>query len=76
MQLLETVADELSLMLDEGVTVTLTEGESGAFVLNLHIDLTACEDCLVPDETIAGIAEDALRRGGATVTAVQVVRAV
>jgi len=73
---LTNVSDELNLMLDDGVTVSLDDLGDGAFVLNLHIDTSACADCVVPDETLAGIAEDTLRRVGATVSTVSVHRPV
>lgn len=75
MGLLEAVAEELTVMLDVGVTVSLDDSGDGAFVLSLYIDQAACADCLVPDEVLAGIAKDALQRGGAPATSVAVIRA-
>jgi len=63
---------ELSAMLDEGVTVRLDDGADGAYTLRLQVDEAACAECLVPDETLAAIAADALQRRGADVASVSV----
>lgn len=68
------ICDELSVMLDDGMSVSLEDSGDGAFVLNLHIEPSACADCIVPDETLSGIAADALRRSGASVETVVVRR--
>lgn len=72
MEATETAAQELNLMLDEGVHASIEEQADDAFVLRIRLDDASCEDCLVPDDTLTAIARDALERGGATVSSLTV----
>lgn len=65
---------ELSAMLDDGVTVEIVDLDSGAYELRLVMDESACADCLVPDPTLISIATDALQRRGETVSSMSVLR--
>ncbi|WNV74175.1 hypothetical protein [Geodermatophilus sp. DSM 44513] len=65
---------ELSTMLDEGVTVRLVDTGDGVYQLHLAVDEAVCADCLVPDPTLVAIATDALARRGVPVAAMSVLR--
>lgn len=72
MESVEQVVTELNAMLDQGVSVELSREDPGAFVLRVVLDGPECEDCLVPDETLAMIATDSLERRGVPVSTVKV----
>ena len=62
--------EELNTMLDEGVTVELSDAETaGEYRLRVVLDDAGCADCLVPDDTLRMIAIDTLQRRGVQVTA-------
>lgn len=63
---------ELNAILDEGISVRLSEVGDGAYELRVEVADVACAECLVPDQTLSGIATDALRRRGAKVSSVSV----
>jgi hypothetical protein len=65
---------ELSTMLDEGVTVALVDLGAGTYELRLAVDEAVCAECLVPDPTLVSIATDALERRGAPVSSMSVLR--
>ncbi|TQN38043.1 hypothetical protein FHU33_4723 [Blastococcus colisei] len=65
---------ELTAMLDDGVSVELADVEAGVYELRLSFDDAACADCLVPEPTLIAIATDALERRGAPVSAMTVLR--
>lgn len=67
-------AEELTAMLDEGVSVQLDDVEAGVYELRLSFDDAACADCLVPEPTLIAIATDALQRRGAQVSGMTVLR--
>lgn len=68
----EEAVDELNTMLDEGVTVEITDEEAGAYRLRVVLDDADCADCLVPDDTLRMIAADALRRRGVEVSSLDI----
>ena len=65
---------ELTAMLDEGVSVEIADVQTGVYELRLSFDDAACADCLVPEPTLIAIATDALERRGAPVSAMTVLR--
>ena len=67
-------AEELTAMLDEGVSVEIADVDAGVYELRLSFADSACADCLVPEPTLVAIATDAHERRGAPVTTVTVVR--
>lgn len=67
--------DELTEMLDEGLSVTLHELSPGNFRLTILADETACAECIVPDNVMSGIAIDKLQRRSVAAESVTVVRA-
>lgn len=67
-------ADELTAMLDEGVSVEIADVDPGVYELRLSFDDAACADCLVPEPTLIAIATDALERRGASVSSMTVLR--
>lgn len=68
----DEAVEELNTMLDEGVTVTLSDVQDGAFLLRVVLDDAGCADCLVPDDTLRMIATDALQRRGVEVTTLSI----
>jgi Fe-S cluster biogenesis protein NfuA len=72
MSVIQGTEQELNAMLDEGITVAVQGDAGGIFKVKVTVESQACADCLVPDETLAAIAADALRRQGAEVTSVVV----
>ncbi|TFV64751.1 hypothetical protein E4P41_00480 [Geodermatophilus sp. DF01-2] len=67
-------AEELTAMLDDGVSVEIADVEAGVYELRLSFADSACADCLVPEPTLIAIATDALERRGAPVTTMTVQR--
>lgn len=67
----EAVA-ELNAMLDEGVNLEVIGEDAGAFTFRVVLDDAGCADCLVPDDTLRMIAQDALTRRGATVRSIAI----
>jgi len=66
--------DELSEMLDEGLSVDLLEESPGHFRLTITADETACVECIVPDSIMSQIAQDKLQRREVAVESVTIVR--
>lgn len=65
---------ELTAMLDDGVSVEIASMETGVYELRLAFADSACADCLVPESTLVAIATDALERRGAPVATMTVTR--
>ena len=71
---IEAAQDELSAMLDEGLSVDLLEESPGHFRLTITADETACVECIVPDSVMTHIALDKLQRRNVSAESITVVR--
>jgi hypothetical protein len=71
---IEAAQDELTAMLDDGLSVDLLEEAPGRFRLTITADETACVECIVPDNVMQHIALDKLHRRDVAAESVTIVR--